>query len=84
MSIMTPTEFRKDVFNAIKKVNSDGEPLIIHGKIEDNSAVLLSLDDWNSIQETLLFFSNKNNADTLKEREDDVEVAYGEDIWDTL
>lgn len=84
MSITTPTELRKDIFNAIKKVNKDSEPVIIHGKAENNSAVLVSLEDWNSIQETLLFLSNQQNIETLRERESDEEIEYGEDLWDTL
>lgn len=81
---MTPTEFRKNIFNAIKQVNKDSEPLVIHGKSDDNSAVLISLDDWSSIQETLRFLSNQSNIDTLKEREVDEEIEYEENIWDTL
>lgn len=84
LAIMTPTELRKDIYNAIKQVNTNGSPVIISGKKDDSSAVLVSLDDWNSIQETLSFLSNQENVETLHERENDEEVEYEDSLWDML
>lgn len=84
MAIMTPTQLRENIYKAIKQVNTDGVPLIINGSKEDSSAILLSLDDWKSIQETLSFVSNQENIKILHEREDDEEVEYEESLWDTL
>lgn len=82
---MTPTEFRKNLFKAIKKVNEDSEPIIIHGKNEENSAVLISKDDWNSIAETLLL-EQTGVMDKVRKRErDDSGFTDIDEVdWDSL
>jgi len=46
---------RANIFKLVDETNSDHHPIIITGKTND--AVLLSLDDWNAIQETLYLTS---------------------------
>ena len=70
MEIMSPTEFRKNLFATIKKVNEDSEPVIIHGKDESSSAVLISKKDWDSIAETLLL-EQTGVMDKVRKREKD-------------
>jgi antitoxin YefM len=51
-SIIIPvTEARQTLFGLIDRVNESHEPITIVGK--RGNAVLLSEDDWRSIQETL-------------------------------
>jgi len=45
------TNARKDLYNLVENVNRYNEPALIIGK--RGNAILLSEDDWNSIQETL-------------------------------
>ena len=51
MTTMTATEARKNLYNLLDDVACSHEPIQIAGK--RNSAVLVSEDDWNAVQETL-------------------------------
>ena len=51
MSTINITNARKDLYNLVESVNRYSEPILIVGK--RGNAVLISEDDWNSIQETL-------------------------------
>lgn len=55
MTIMTATAARTNLYNLIDRTKEFHEPIIISGK--RNNAVLISEDDWNSIQETLYLCS---------------------------
>jgi prevent-host-death family protein len=46
---------RANIFKLIEETNASHNPIIITGKNHD--AVMLSLEDWNSIQETLYLTS---------------------------
>jgi Txe/YoeB family toxin of toxin-antitoxin system len=50
-TIIPVTEARQTLFGLIDRVNESHEPITIVGK--RGNAVLLSEDDWRSIQETL-------------------------------
>ena len=45
------SQARANIFKLIDEINQNHTPVLITGK--KNDAVLLSLDDWNAIQETL-------------------------------
>ena len=51
MTTITATEARKRLYNLLDDVADSHEPIQIAGR--RNSAVLLSEDDWRSVQETL-------------------------------
>jgi prevent-host-death family protein len=51
MAILTVSDARANLYKLIDQANDSHEPVIISGK--RNNAVLISEDDWNSIQETL-------------------------------
>ena len=55
MRTVSVTNARNDLFNLIKEVAESSEPIQIRGK--NGNAVLLSEDDWRSIQETLYLLS---------------------------
>ena len=46
---------RSNIFKLIDEINEDHTPVIITGK--KNDAVMLSLEDWNAIQEALYLTS---------------------------
>ena len=56
---------RANIFKLIEETNQNHTPIIITGK--KNDAVLLSLDDWNSIQETLYLSSIPNMKESIIE-----------------
>ncbi|UXR78120.1 MULTISPECIES: type II toxin-antitoxin system Phd/YefM family antitoxin [unclassified Staphylococcus] len=85
MKIITPTNARKELYNLLRSVNTNNEPIIINGKNEESDAVLLSLKDWNSIQETL-YLESVGVMDKVREREmDESGFIDVDDIdWDNL
>lgn len=60
------TEFRTDLKKYLDKVEEDNETLIIKRGV-GKGAVLISLDEYNSIMETMHLLSSKANADRLYE-----------------
>lgn len=60
------TEFRTDLKKYLDQVEDDNETLIIKRK-SGKGTVLLSLDEYNSIMETVHLLSSKKNADRLYE-----------------
>ncbi|PTK89536.1 type II toxin-antitoxin system Phd/YefM family antitoxin [Staphylococcus gallinarum] len=83
--IVSPTGVRKDIYNLIKQVNENHKPVVINGKSEDNSAVLVSKEDWDSIQETL-YLESTGVMNKVREREQDNSgFTNADDIdWDNL
>jgi len=51
MTTLTATEARKNLYALVDEVSVSHEPVQIAGK--RNSAVLISEEDWRSVQETL-------------------------------
>jgi prevent-host-death family protein len=55
MTILNASDARANLYRLIDQTNESHEPVIISGK--RNNAVLISEDDWRSIQETLYLLS---------------------------
>ncbi len=51
MASLTASNARSNLYRLIDQINESHKPVIISGKRKN--AVLISEDDWNSIQETL-------------------------------
>ncbi|MCU4177149.1 type II toxin-antitoxin system Phd/YefM family antitoxin [Carboxylicivirga sp. N1Y90] len=58
------SEFRTELKSYLDSVEDDNETLIIKRK-SGKGAVMISLDEYNSIMETLHLLSSKKNADRL-------------------
>ena len=59
------SQARTNIFKLIEETNQNHTPIIITGKTND--AVLLSLDDWNCLQETIYLSSNQNLKQSIIE-----------------
>jgi len=55
MKTITATKARENLYNLISETKESHEPIQITGK--HTNAVLISKEDWNSIQETLFLLS---------------------------
>jgi prevent-host-death family protein len=55
MKTVTVTNFRNNLFNLINETVDESEPIQITGK--KKNVILISEDDWRSIQETLFLIS---------------------------
>ena len=60
------SEFRVDLKSYLDSVEDDNETIIIKRK-SGKGAVLISLEEYNSIMETVYLLSSKKNADRLYE-----------------
>jgi antitoxin YefM len=65
MDAITINQAKQDINRLIEQVISDAEPTIICND-QGQKAVLLSLDEYNSWEETHYLLSNPANADHLR------------------
>ena len=80
MDLISSTDAKKRLESLIDSVNSEGEPPIIYNK-QGNKAVLLSLDDFNSIQETLAMLSELEDDEDFEGLLEDVDLGlFREDL----
>lgn len=82
---MNPSNARKNFYQLLKEVNTDHTEIHIISDKEENNAVIISLSDWESIQETLLL-EQTGVMDKVREREaDDTGYTDADDIdWEAL
>lgn len=65
MTTVTASEARAKLYRLIDDATSSHEPILITGK--RNNAVLVSEDDWSSIQETLHLLSVPGMRESILE-----------------
>lgn len=65
MTILNASDARANLYRLIDQTNESHEPVIISGK--RNNAILLSEEDWNSIQETLYLTSIPGMRESIVE-----------------
>ncbi len=65
MQTLTATEARTNLYRLIDQVTESHQPIAISGK--RTSAVLISADDWESIQETLYLLSVPGMREAITE-----------------
>ena len=63
MTTLTATEARKQLYTLLDNVAGSHEPIQISGK--RHSAVLVSMDDWRAIQETLFLEAIPGMKDSI-------------------
>ena len=61
--ILTTTEARANLYKLIDVANESHEPIYISGKRK--SAVLLAMEDWHAIKETLYLLSIPGMRESL-------------------
>lgn len=82
---VNPSNARKNFYQLLKDVNQDHKEIQIISEVEENNAVLISLDDWQSIQETLMLEQTGVLDEVRKREKDDSGFTNVDDIdWDNL
>ena len=80
MNTVTATKARGSLYSLIDEANASHEPIQITGK--RGNAVLISEDDWQSIQETLYLQSIPGMVDSIKKaRKEGIEKASKDLDW---
>jgi len=64
MPILTATEARSKLYRLIDEAASSHEPIIIKGK--RSNAVLISEDDWRTIQETIYLLNIPGMRESIR------------------
>ena len=64
MTTLTVSKARSNLYKLLDQASSSHEPIQITGK--RNNAVLLSEDDWRSIQETLYLLSIPGMRESIR------------------
>ena len=72
MKTLSSTELRKNLSKLMDQVNDDHEPVIVT-RASGKPAVLLSLEDYDSMDETAYLLASPENARLLREA-----IAEGE------
>src|SRR5438105_633268 len=72
IDVSTYSDARQNLARLMDRVVKDSEPLIIARK-KRGSVVLVALDEWNSIQETLHLMSTRANARALLDAMDEAD-----------
>jgi prevent-host-death family protein len=67
MEIVSASEARANLFRLVEQVNKDHLPRIITSRKGD--AVLLSKEDWESLQETIYLQSTPGLVESIRETE---------------
>ncbi|HKM16366.1 MAG TPA: type II toxin-antitoxin system Phd/YefM family antitoxin [Marinospirillum sp.] len=65
MTILNVTEARSKLYSLIDETRQTHQPIVITGK--RGNAVLLSEDDWTSINETLFLLSVPGMRESIRE-----------------
>jgi len=65
MPTLTTTEARAKLYRLIDEAASSHEPIIIKGR--RGNAVLISEDDWRSIQETIFLLNIPGMRESIRE-----------------
>jgi antitoxin YefM len=72
MEVVNYTEFRKNLTKSLNKVNDDAE-IVVVSRSKGKSVVVMALEEYNAIQETLHVVqsvSNRNRLDKAIEQMD--------------
>lgn len=72
MEVLNYTEFRKELKASLDKV-SNNEDIIIVSRGKDKNVVVISLNEYNSLNETRYLLSSEKNRKRLQESIDELE-----------
>lgn len=67
METTTYSNFRARLKQKLDRITSNHDLLVVNRKGDNKDVVVMSLDDYNSLQETLYLLSSKSNAKRLFE-----------------
>ena len=65
MEAVVYSNFRNNLKNYMKKVDDEYEPLMVVNKNPDENIVVLSKENWDSIQETIRLMNNDYLSDKV-------------------
>jgi antitoxin YefM len=79
MKTTSYSELRRHLSTMLDQVSADHEPLIITRDKGKPTAVLMSLEDFSSYEETRYLLQSPANAERLKQSISELENGYGQE-----
>ncbi len=76
MKTLSSTELRANLSAVMDRVNDDHEPVIVH-RAKGKPVVMVSLEDWASMEETTYLLSNPANRAHLMASLADAQAGRG-------
>jgi len=71
MEVLNYTEFRKNLAHNLDKVNDDAETVIV-SRTKGKNVVIMALEEYNSLMETLHIVKSEANRKRLQEAIDEM------------
>ncbi len=65
MEVLNYTEFRKELKSSLDKVSNDKEVIVV-SRGKNKNVVVISLDEYNSLKETMYLLSSEKNRKRLQ------------------
>ena len=78
MNVMSYTSARQNLAKTMENVCNDHEPVIITSK-KARSVVMISLDDYNAMEETAYLLRSPRNAERLMQAINEIENGGGQE-----
>lgn len=78
MNTLTASEARANLYRLLDQTSETHQPVTISGK--RNSAVLVSSEDWESIQETLYLLTVPGMRETIKQGMEETIESCSKDL----
>lgn len=73
------SELRRNLATTLDRVSADHEPVVITRDRGKPAAVLMSLEDFASLQETRYLLQSPRNAERLSEAIEDLDAGQGDE-----
>jgi antitoxin YefM len=71
MEVLNYTEFRKELKSSLDKVCNDEEVIVV-SRGKNKNVVVISLNEYNSLKETMYLLSSEKNRKRLQESIDEM------------
>lgn len=71
MEVLNYTEFRKELKSSLDKVTNDGDMIVV-SRGKNKNVVVISLNEYNSLKETMYLLSSEKNRKRLQESIDEM------------
>lgn len=78
MDVLSYSDARANLKGVMDRVVNDRTHVVVTRQ-KAGAVVMLSLDDWNAMEETLQLLSTPNNADRLRSAIDQLEAGAGKE-----
>jgi len=77
MDVLTYSDARANFKNVMDRVVNDRTHVVVTRQRNAGAVVILSLDEWNAMEETMHLMSSRKNAERLREGIEQLDAGKG-------